>query len=117
MSRGKTKEEYNAYMREYNRKNPDARRNVDFKRTYGITVTEYNEILLSQQGVCAICSKPETSIDHRTKQIRNLAVDHCHSSGKVRGLLCSRCNVAMGQLKDDITVLQSAISYLQRSDV
>lgn len=117
MSGSKNKEKYNAYMREYNRKNPDARRSVDFKRKFGITVDEYNEILLNQQGVCAICFKPETSIDHRTKQIRNLAVDHCHSSGKVRGLLCSRCNVAIGQLKDDITTLQSAITYLQRMGV
>ncbi len=117
MSKGRDKEKYNAYMREYNRNNPDARRNVDFKRKFGITVDKYNEMLILQKGVCAICGKPESSIDHRTKQIRNLAVDHCHSSGKVRGLLCSCCNVAIGQLKDDIALLSSAISYLQRQGV
>lgn len=99
-------------MREYNKKNPDARRNVDFKRKFGITVDEYNDLLMKQEGVCGICKNPETALDHRTKQIRNMAVDHCHTTGKVRGLLCSKCNTALGSFKDNVEYLKAAITYL-----
>lgn len=99
-------------MREYNRKNPDARRKVDYKRKFGITLDEYNQMLKDQNGVCAICGLVETSKDHRTQEVRGLAVDHDHSTGMVRGLLCTRCNTAIGLLSDDPKLLLKAISYL-----
>jgi hypothetical protein len=65
--------------------------------------------LEEQGGVCAICTQPETS-----KRYKTLAVDHCHTSGRIRGLLCSSCNRGIGLLKDDTDVLQAAIKYLNQ---
>ena len=78
---------------------------------FGLSLDEYNEIHEKQNGACAICGKPET-LEHKKGKTKNLAVDHCHSTGKVRGLLCHFCNTGIGFLNDDITVLISAIEYL-----
>ena len=80
-------------------------RNRHYKHKYGITLAQYNEMAQQQGHVCAICKEAETSN-------RNLAVDHDHSTGKVRGLLCVNCNSALGKLKESTTLLQSAINYL-----
>ncbi len=62
-----------------------------------------------EQGYsCAICGETERNLN------RGLFVDHCHKTGKIRGLLCIKCNMAMGLMSDDIDVLASAISYLQQ---
>lgn len=82
-------------------------RNRVLRRNYGITLQQYEDILKSQGGVCAICGK----IDH-TK--RRLAVDHDHETKKVRGLLCHLCNQAIGQLKHSTELLQNAIDYLKK---
>lgn len=74
---------------------------------YGLTIKEYERMLEEQKGLCAICAKPET----RKKQ-RRLCVDHCHETGKIRGLLCQRCNSVLGYMKDDPNLLQSAVEYL-----
>lgn len=76
-------------------------------KTYGITKEQYDQMLREQKGVCIICGNTNKS------KIR-LAVDHDHKTGKVRGLLCSRCNVALGLVGDDIIVLQEMISYLDK---
>src|SRR5690606_5587543 len=74
-------------------------------REYGITLDDYFAMLERQGGVCAIC--------HQECQTRNsLAVDHCHETGRVRGLLCNRCNRALGLLRDDPEVIRRAASYL-----
>ncbi|WNI19174.1 endonuclease VII domain-containing protein [Actinacidiphila sp. ITFR-21] len=79
---------------------------------YGITVEDYERLLQEQGGVCAICKKPETSA--RQGKVIQLPVDHCHATGRVRGLLCHRCNRAIGLLGDDIDLLKAAIGYLER---
>jgi hypothetical protein len=79
---------------------------------YGITRMEFKQMLENQKGVCAICKQPETAIDKRSGLIRQLAVDHCHNTGKVRGLLCTHCNHGLGKFKDDVNLLQTAINYL-----
>jgi len=79
----------------------------DIKRKYGITDTEYYQLTESQHNVCAICN----GNDDRGAR---LAVDHCHTTNKVRGLLCRKCNVALGYLNDDIALLESAINYLKK---
>lgn len=107
-----TKESWAAYMREFRKKNPDACKRSDLKKKYGISLETYNELKESQQHVCAICGLPETAIDYRTKKIRDLAVDHNHDTGEIRGLLCTRCNTAIGLLQDDVVLLANAISYL-----
>lgn len=94
--------------------NPDYYRDYDLRKKYGIGIDEYNEMLLAQNSVCAICGKPETRVDKRLDRVSNLAVDHCHATGEVRGLLCHACNAMLGQSGDSIEVMKSGIAYLQR---
>lgn len=75
----------------------------NMKRKYGLSKEDYNTLLLSQGGCCAICGA-ETD--------NNLFVDHNHSSGKVRGLLCRACNTGLGNFSDNEYFLFSAIKYL-----
>jgi hypothetical protein len=79
-------------------------RNSALKANYGITVSEYDAMFKSQRGKCAICSE---------KYGKTLHVDHCHRTNKVRGLLCHKCNMAIGLLQDSTKLLNRAISYLQ----
>jgi len=80
---------------------------------WGITPTRYAEILRAQGGGCAICLASDSG-RHRRRQLR-LEIDHCHTSGRVRGLLCVRCNLAIGQFNDDPALLLRAIGYLQQT--
>jgi len=79
------------------------------RNTYGIDLYEYEEMLAFQQHVCAICNKTEPT------EGRQLAVDHCHDTGEVRGLLCGKCNKAIGLLNDDINLIRDAAKYLATS--
>lgn len=85
-------------------------RGYDLKRTYGITLEQYNAMLEQQGHVCAICKQKETGKINDV--VKSLAVDHCHSTGKIRGLLCSNCNQGIGKLKDNVGIMTNAISYL-----
>jgi hypothetical protein len=78
--------------------------------SYGITESDYERMLEAQGGVCAICKSPASS--PRNARRRNLDVDHCHTTGQVRGLLCGCCNRAIGQLNNDVTLLFNAAKYL-----
>jgi len=88
------------------------RRNHDFKKKFSITLDDYDKMFEAQNGVCAICSEPETFI--MKGRTHSLAVDHCHSTGKVRGLLCRQCNQMLGYAKDKIEILNKAIEYLKK---
>ena len=79
---------------------------------FGLTRTKYNELLSKQDGCCAICG----STDSGSKNKGQFSVDHCHTSEKVRGLLCTRCNTGLGSFQDNPEFLQSAISYLETVD-
>lgn len=79
---------------------------------FGITPDEFREMLIRQNGVCAICGRPERPVDPRNGRIKSLAVDHDHESGAVRGLLCQNCNKGIGNLGDDADILISAAMYL-----
>lgn len=86
------------------------------KKMYGLTPEQYEEMLAAQGGVCGICKKPETRT-YAVKgvvRIRPLCVDHCHNSGKVRELLCSHCNTALGLFEDRVELFETAIEYLKR---
>jgi len=72
--------------------------------SYGITVEQYDMMLLNQNGVCAICGRPELN--------RRLCIDHNHTTGEVRGLLCTSCNVFVGYLEKDDGLRQKAKEYL-----
>ena len=107
----------NRQQREWNSKNHEQRmRNVRrsyFPKKCGITLEEYEEKLKKQKGLCLICEKPEKR--KRNGRVMSLHVDHCHKTGKVRGLLCSNCNSALGKFGDSIKRLRKAIAYLEYS--
>ena len=76
-------------------------------RKYGVTLATYDDMLAAQGGLCAICGTTED-----TQHNRVFHVDHCHTTGRVRGLLCRGCNHVLGHLKDDPSKLERAIAYL-----
>jgi hypothetical protein len=86
--------------------------NRTLQREYGITLNDYNKILSEQSNVCAICGQPES----RKNQfgVIRLAVDHDHQTGKVRGLLCNRCNRAIGLFSDNFLIINEASNYLRK---
>ena len=88
-------------------------KNQKLKKAYGITLKDYNELLSKQNNRCAICNINNNG-KYRKKE-RAFAVDHCHSTNKIRGLLCSDCNVGIGLLKDNVNSLESAIKYLNKT--
>ena len=87
---------------------PTRNRELNYKRKFGITLEDYNRMLKSQNNRCAICNRK--SNNHRL--YKHLDVDHCHTTGKVRGLLCHGCNAGIGSLQDDVELLEKAIAYL-----
>ena len=103
-----------AYQREWRNKNPRKAKNNELKAHYGITVEQYEAILTKQNNVCAICFQSEQSKD-KDGGARGMPVDHCHTTGNVRGLLCTSCNRALGMFKDNVDNLRSAIKYLENT--
>lgn len=87
------------------------RRDLNYKRKFGITLEQYNEMFLKQNGLCLGCYK------HQKDDKRAFAVDHNHTTGKVRGLLCGNCNVALGNAKDSPTILRRLADYLEARGV
>lgn len=85
-------------------------REIELKIIYELTLKQYNSLLEQQNNSCAICLETFKEKDKYNQP----CVDHCHVTGKVRGILCTRCNVAIGQLKEDTNILQQAIKYLQQ---
>jgi hypothetical protein len=83
------------------------RRNLEI---YGLTASDFLNMFAAQGGVCAICRKP----NHRR---RRLAVDHCHASGRVRGLLCDACNNIIGMAGENPMVLRAAADYVEKNSV
>jgi hypothetical protein len=104
-------ERVKAKLREYRdsgRRQANDRR-THLKRKYGITPEQYEEMLAAQGGGCAICQRPP-------REDISLHVDHDHETGTVRGLLCFRCNNALGDFDDDVVLMQMAAAYLDRHD-
>jgi len=81
-------------------------KDLRLQRKYGITLEDYFEIIDSQDGQCAICGTGISELDHTAH------LDHCHDTGKVRGVLCRRCNTGIGMLNDDSELLIKAAEYL-----
>jgi hypothetical protein len=78
-----------------------------YKKRYGLTVEQKQAMIDGQDGKCAICeSNLETT--------HNVCVDHCHTTNKVRGILCRKCNLGIGHLNDSIDILKSAQAYLEK---
>ena len=92
-------------------------KDTQLKKVYGISIEDYKQLFKKQNGVCAICNEPETQVHNKTKQVLNLCVDHDHDTGFVRGLLCKKCNMALGLLQDSSELLQTATNYLKAAQV
>lgn len=105
------REKMRGYEHAHRKRNPLANRAKILKK-YGLTLEQYAEMAIKQNGLCALCHKKESSKHHKSGMLKSLAVDHCHKTGKVRGLLCSHCNKSIGAFKDDPDFLLSAVLYL-----
>jgi hypothetical protein len=99
-------------VREQGRKRREAGKYREYllKYKYDLTVDQYDAIFAAQGGVCAICGRAEAGREGH----KNLAVDHCHTSNRIRGLLCHSCNRALGLLQDSERVLERALAYIKR---
>lgn len=107
-----TREGRNAYERAVKEKSPHIWRDQRLRASFGITLVDYHRMLDAQGGVCATCGEAERR--RRGGKLTRLAVDHCHSTGAIRGLLCSPCNQAIGLFRDDPDLLRKAAAYLER---
>ncbi len=87
----------------------DKARKRDLLRRYGVTPEHYNQMFVDQDGRCAICQR------HQGELPKALFVDHCHSTGTVRGLLCMRCNTALGMLEDNEDSILNMLEYIAKS--
>ena len=106
----KTREGRQAYQNAYRKLKPHIEKGRALRESFGLSLEQYQEMHDRQEGKCAICGQPETQL--RDGKVKALAVDHCHSTGRIRGLLCCDCNQAIGKLKEDVEILQGAIRYL-----
>lgn len=103
-----SRSKYASRGKEYRKRNPNQRKNSQLKYEFGITLDEYNQMAEAQKGLCAICNQESVK--------RNLDVDHDHSTGKIRGLLCGNCNKGIGLFKDSQDLLNKAVNYIRRSN-
>jgi hypothetical protein len=97
-----------------NEKEREHYREFRLKQNFNMILEEYEEMFQKQKGLCAICGQPETYINKNAKQPIWLAVDHCHKTGIVRGLLCRNCNAMIGNAKDNTETLERGIAYLKK---
>ncbi len=95
---------------------PTMERRRDLARRFGLTEERADKLIADQNGKCAICGNEETSFEGRTGARKRLAIDHCHATGRIRALLCWRCNAALGKVEDSITLLEKMILYLRKHE-
>jgi hypothetical protein len=110
----KNSERIRAKAREWWKANPVRARRYNIGKSFKITASEYDALLSLQSGRCAICNMPETAIDKRKGTVKRLAVDHCHKTDSLRGLLCQACNISIGRMNDDPCRLRKAADYVER---
>ena len=90
-------------------KHPDRHKNMMLKITYGITIEDFKSMRDAQGYKCKICQR------HEDELIRTLVVDHDHATGKIRGLLCNKCNLGLGMFNDNVELFNKAIEYLNQT--
>jgi len=83
-------------------------KNAQLRKKFGISLGEYEQMLVERNYVCDICGNPEKC------ENKTLAIDHEHSTGRIRGLLCQNCNVSLGHFKDSPVLLRAAATYLEK---
>jgi hypothetical protein len=101
------REKSKVHLKGYTQRTFKSKKNSSLKRKYGIGIDQYNILLEIQNNTCYICGKSEVLN-------KSLAVDHNHETGKVRGLLCYRCNTALGFVEEKVEILQNMINYLNK---
>lgn len=106
----KNKDRHCFQSRQWAKNNEDHKRNTRYKYCYDFTLKEYNNLLTKQNNACGIC------LENKDKFTLHLAVDHNHKTGKVRGLLCARCNKGLGHFEDCKVRLDLARRYLKRNE-
>jgi ABC-type uncharacterized transport system YnjBCD substrate-binding protein len=100
------------YARDHREKFPMDWKDTHLRAKFDITLAEYGQMLIAQNGKCAICNCEETHT--RGGKVKALAVDHDHETGKVRALLCAECNQMLGKAKDSEETLLAAVAYLRK---
>jgi hypothetical protein len=105
------KDTRNAKRKEWYEGNKEKQRDSAYKKLYQMTLDDYNRMFADQEGKCLICKI------HQNELKTKLCVDHCHTTGLVRGLLCNSCNNLLARAKDSIETLQNAITYLSSAKV
>mgnify|MGYP003626547506 CR=1 FL=1 len=93
--------------KKYYSQNKEMRRGYRLKELYNITIDQYNKMFTDQKGCCKICER------HQSKLSKRLGVDHNHTTGKVRGLLCDSCNTNIGKYNEDTKILNKMIEYIK----
>lgn len=105
------------YAREHRANNKRFYRDKLLQRNYGITIDDYEKILENQGNKCAICGAGERTVEHKANNgMTSFAVDHCHDTNKIRGILCIDCNRGLGLFKDSPEIMKSAYEYLLNND-
>ena len=94
------------------KKGRDYFKNYNYMAQYGITLEEAHDLLISQNNACALCNKEVSWLPGFSSAAH---VDHCHSTGKVRGILCGSCNTALGKLGDSVESITKVLNYLKES--
>lgn len=100
------------YKKDYS-SNPNKYTNKRLIAQYGITLEQYNSMLVDQNNSCAVCNRSETALDKNGK-LKALSVDHCHDTGKIRGLLCDSCNRAEGFLQSNVDIIRKLADYVEK---
>lgn len=96
------------YQRDWRNRNPGIDKKYDLKRLYGITIEDLDKLKKKQKKICPIC---------RRRRNIELVIDHCHKTGKVRGLLCRNCNRVLGLFKDKVQQFKRAVTYLENGGI
>lgn len=106
---------YKELAKSWAKASPERKRQSRMRSNYGLEPGQYEEMLAAQNGGCAICGTAVTGVREKGRRERRLSVDHNHSTGAVRGLLCHHCNFGIGHFKDSPELLQKAMAYLINS--
>lgn len=103
--RARDPEKHNRYQADAYKKNPARWRDYNLRSHYGVTLEEYDAMVVNQKGLCALCRKPPVK--------GSLHLDHDHETKKIRALLCTKCNTGIGLFNEDSDLLRRAIEYIE----
>ena len=105
-SKSKNPNKYKSLKKTWSEKNPDYMKDYNLKKNYGISKEQYDEMLTNQNNSCAICNISFEKV--------RACVDHNHTTGLVRSILCSPCNTSLGLLKENKDIIKEALNYLEK---